>query len=282
MSTELNDLFEQFIRERKYLHNLTEGTLAHYREVYRFFTDVGFDGSKKSLQESIIKFRERGTSVGAINTYARGLNVFLKWLHKEHGWDDLSLQKLRVEKRIFRSLTDEQLKTIISYKPKSFSQLRVWTLTMVALDTGARVNELLTLERKKVDFDNLLITVIGKGNKERMIPFSYELRKVFWKFMRSHSFELVFGTRQGALANYDNLLRDFYVMERKLGIKTDGAFHSLRRTFATNYIRHGGNPLVLQRLLGHSTLTQTSAYVKLVTDDLQVEQHRTSLLNRLR
>jgi integrase/recombinase XerD len=278
----MDELFSLFIKEKRYLSNLAEGTLNYYREVYQFFKAVGFDGSKESLQNSIIAFRERGTSTGAVNTYIRGINVFLNWLHKEHGHPALALKRLKVEQRIFRSLTDEQLRAIISYKPKSVSQKRVHKLSLLLIDTGLRVSEALGLERSHINFDDLLLTVRGKGNKYRMVPFSYEVRKVLYKFLSKHKFELVFSTGQGSKVNYDNVLRDFYVMERKLGIKTDGAFHSLRRTFATNYIRHGGNPLVLQRLLGHSTLTMTAQYVKLVTDDLQVEQHRTSLLNRLK
>jgi integrase/recombinase XerD len=150
------------------------------------------------------------------------------------------------------------------------------------IDTGLRINECLTLERSKIDFDNLLLSVIGKGNKERIVPFSYELRKVLFKYAALHRFELMFCTKNGCKVSYDNILRDFYLLFGKLEIKPDGAFHSFRRTFATNYVRNGGNPLVLQRLLGHTTLQQTNVYIKLITEDLQKEQHRTSLLNRLK
>jgi integrase/recombinase XerD len=278
----MEHLFEQFIKERKFLRNLSEGTLAYYREVYEFFKAVGFDGSKQSLQSAVIRMRERGTSTGAVNTYIRGLNVFLNWLHKEHDYPNLSLEKLRVEQRIFRSLSDTELRAIISYKPQKFTQKRVHQLCLLLIDTGMRVNEGLILERSKIDFDNLLMTIRGKGNKDRIVPFSYESRKGLFKYLSTHKNEIVFSTLRGSKVNYHNVLRDFYELEKNVGIKTDGAFHSLRRTFATNYIRQGGNPLVLQRLLGHSTLTQTAIYVRLVTDDLSGEQHRTSLLNRLR
>jgi site-specific recombinase XerD len=125
----MDELFELFIKERRYLHNLAEGTLSYYREVYNFFKAVGFDGSKESLQNSIITFRERGTSTGAVNTYIRGINVFLNWLHKEHSHPALALKRLKVEQRIFRSLSDQQLRAIISYKPKSVSQRRVHNLS---------------------------------------------------------------------------------------------------------------------------------------------------------
>jgi integrase/recombinase XerD len=278
----MDELFNQFINERRYLRNLSEGTLHYYREVYEFFKAKGFDGSKQSLQAAVISFREKGTSIGAINTYIRGINVFLNWLHTEHGHENLSLKKLRVEQRLFRSLTDAELRAVISYKPKTFCQKRIHALCLLLIDTGLRVNEGLTLQRSKINFDDLLLSVRGKGNKDRIVPFSYEIRKVLYQYTRSHKHELVFCTQRGTKSKYSNVLRNFYEMEEKLGIKTDGAFHSLRRTFATNYIRQGGNPLVLQRLLGHTTLQQTSVYVKLVTDDLQGEQHRTSILNRLR
>ena len=278
----MDTLFEQFIRERTYLRNLSAGTLHYYREVYQFFKDVGFDGTKQSLLDAVVAFKERGTSTGAINTYIRGLNVFLKWLSVEHGYPNLSLPKLRGEQRIFRSLSDAELRLIISFKPKTRSMKRVHQLALLAIDTGIRVNEGITLERSKVDFDNLLISVKGKGNKHRIVPFSFELRKSLFKYVNSHSHNLVFCTSDGRLLNYDNILRDFYLMESKIGIKTDGAFHALRRTYSTQFIRQGGNPLMLMRLLGHSTLTMTAQYVKLVTEDLQAEQHRTSILNRLR
>jgi len=63
--------------------------------MYNLFNQVGaFEPlSKQSLQESLIKFRERGVSPGGINTYIRGVNTFLNWLHAEHGFDNFSLKK---------------------------------------------------------------------------------------------------------------------------------------------------------------------------------------------
>lgn len=276
-------LFEQFIRERKYFRNLAETTLYFYRETFKQFKMLGtFENlSKQSLQEAIIKFRERDTSIGAINTYIRGINVFLNWLHQEHGYENFSLKLLKCEKRIFRVLSENELKIIVRFKPHTFTEKRLKAILLVMIDTGIRINEAINIDKHKIDFENLLLSVMGKGNKERIIPFSYELRKVLFKYSATHPFELLFCTKSGCKVSYDNILRDFYILVRKLGIEPDGAFHIFRRTFATNYVRKGGNPLVLQRLLGHTTLQQTNAYIKLVTEDLQKEQHRTSLLNQL-
>jgi integrase/recombinase XerD len=280
----MDNLFTQFINERRYFRNLSEKTLKFYSETYHYFNQVGaFQNlSKQSLQNAVIVFRERGATTGGINAYIRGINVFLKWLHDEHSYENFSLKKIKGHQPVLRSLTDDELKAIVRFKPKTFSQKRLYTALLLMIDTGLRVNEVLTLKRENVDFDNLLLSVTGKGNKERIVPFSYALRKVLFKFIENQKFELLFCTDTGCKVRYRNFLRDFNDLMKKLKIEPDGAFHTFRRTFATNYIRSGGNALVLQRLLGHSTLQQSTAYVKLVTDDLQKEQHRTSLLNRLR
>jgi integrase/recombinase XerD len=280
----MDNLFEEFINERKYFRNLSERTLRFYKETYHYFNQVGtFENlSKQSLQKAIVIFRERGATVGGINAYIRGVNTFLKWLSEEHGYENLSLKKLKGNHRILRSLTDAELKAIVRHKPKTISEKRLHVVLLLMIETGLRINEALTLQKHKIDFENLLLAVIGKGNKERIVPFSYELRKILFKYSATHNFDLLFSTNNGCKIAYRNIHRDFNRLAKKLKIETDGAFHGFRRTFATNYIRNGGNALVLQRLLGHTSLQQTTSYVRLVTEDLQKEQHRTSLLNRLR
>jgi len=93
-----------------------------------------------------------------------------------------------------------------------------------ALDTGCRIDEMLTLERGSVDFDNMLVTVIGKGDKERIIPISIEGRKQLFKFLKSHDFSYVFPTRHGDKITYktclDQLKEKFWYDACWLGAKT--------------------------------------------------------------
>jgi integrase/recombinase XerD len=281
----MKELFEEFIRERRYLRNLSEKTLTFYREVYSVFDKEGaWDNlSKQSLLSAIVAFRERGVKVGAVNSYIRGASTFLVWLAENGHIEPIKLKKLREEQKVLRSLTEAELKAIYSFKPKYLSEKRVHTILLMMMDTGVRINEALTLKRSNIDFDNLLMLVYGKGNKERIIPFSYELRKILYRHIKTHRFELVFANRDGGKLRYDNVRRDLNLLKERLKITdTGGAFHPFRRTFSTNFIKQKGNPLVLQRLLGHTTLQQTNQYVKMVVEDLQEEQQRTSLLSKLR
>jgi integrase/recombinase XerD len=284
----MDALFELFLREKRYVKNVSEHTLEFYRYAYKALKgNLGpvalADLGKPHLINFVATMRERGLSANTSDAYIRGINPFLTWLFENgHTTQHLKIPRIKIEQRVMRSLTETQLRAIVSYKPQDDVERRVHSLVLLLLDTGLRIEEALTIERSKVDFDNLLISVIGKGNKERVVPFSYELRKVLYRELKKHKFELVFCNRYGGRLLYDNMRRDFNKLMTKLGIKTDSAFHSIRRTFATNYVKQGGNPLVLQRLLGHTTLAMTNKYVKLVTEDLSKEQHRTSILSRLR
>lgn len=235
------------------------------------------------MKDFIIGLQKSGVSVCTINCYARSFNSYLTWLYKErYVSEPLRLALLREQKRVFKSLTDQQLRAILSFKPRTFGEHRFHTLLYLCLDTGLRIEEAITIERTKVDMDNLLITVTGKGNKQRVIPISLELRKILFKLLQRHPFGLVFCTKHGGKLRYDNLRRDWVQLMTRLGIETDGAFHSLRRTFATNFAREGGNLFALQRMLGHASIQTTQRYVGLSTEDLRLSHAKTSLLNRLR
>jgi integrase len=139
---------------------------------------------------------------------------------------------------------DGVLRRILSYRPKTFIQWRVHAVACTILDTGCRIDELLTARIIDFDFDNMLLTVVGKGRKQRKVPFSIELRKLLFRFgqikertgVRS---DLMFPARDGGKWEHRNARRSYYCLLKNLGLPQTG-FHLLRHTFATQYLRHGG------------------------------------------
>jgi integrase/recombinase XerD len=110
----------------------------------------------------------------------------------------------------------------------------------------------------------------------RTVPISLELRRVLFRWLAKQSCDLVFGTRKGTTER--NALRDFNRMGSAAGVRVRFSFHTMRHTFAVNYIRNGGDVFRLQRVLGHATLDMTRRYVNLQTSDLQAVHDRLSLL----
>jgi integrase/recombinase XerD len=156
---------------------------------------------------------------------------------------------------------------------------------MLLLDTGLRIEEALSLQHEDMDLDNCLIRVHGKGQKQRQVPFSMELRRILWKYIHAvaqHPQAFLFSTRVGGKLSQRNMLRYFKLLGQKLHI--DGvrfSFHTLRHTMAVNYIRNGGDVFRLQRILGHATLEMTRRYVNLQTADLREVHNKLSLLAKI-
>ena len=93
--------------------------------------------------------------------------------------------------------------------------------------------------------------------------------------------ELVFPSREGTPWDQRNSLRGLHILQEKLGLPTFG-WHRLRHTFATNYLRQGGDIVRLSMVLGHTQITTTQRYLHLLTEDLSASHQKVSILSRLR
>ena len=181
------------------------------------------------------------------------------------------------------TLTPDQIKRLIAYKPKGVNQTRTHTAALLILDGGYRISELLGLPFDLCDFENLVVKVRGKGGKYRLVPLSIEMRKTLYRYASKHSApEIdVWKTRNGTSVTVRNFERDLKVIGRQVGI-TGVRFspHTLRHTFAVSYLRNGGNLYYLSRLLGHSSVKTTEVYLHSVgVDELAAVHNRFSPLS---
>jgi site-specific recombinase XerD len=93
--------------------------------------------------------------------------------------------------------------------------------------------------------------------------------------------DLMFPAREGGRWDQRNALRSLYCLLKRLGVPRSG-FHRLRHTFATQYLRNGGDVVRLSIILGHSEVSTTMKYLHLLTEDLRRPHQSLSILNRLR
>ncbi len=188
--------------------------------------------------------------------------------------------RLKEQQKILNTFTGEHLRRLVGCKPRTWGEHRTLSLVLLLLDSGLRIEEALGLRHEDVDLDSLLIRVLGKGGKHRQVPMSIELRRVLFRWMSKTEQTFVFGTRQGTRQRQRNALREFKALGLRLGIAgVRVSFHTLRHTFAVNYLRAGGNVFYLQRILGHSTLEMTNHYVRsLGVEDLLAVHSRLSVL----
>jgi integrase/recombinase XerD len=184
------------------------------------------------------------------------------------------------------TFTDLQIKRMVAWKPKvrNYHHRRLHLFVLFLLDTGARSAEVLGLRPKDINLDNLLVTLDGKGRKQRVVPFSFELRKALYRYLKEFGCKpdaLLFACGTGTRWSRRNALREVRQLCRDLGFEPPArTVHAFRHTFAVNYLRREGSVFHLQKVLGHTSLEMTRRYTNLVTTDLQAVHERVSLLSK--
>lgn len=277
---------EQFIRERQYLQNATPKTIESYRYCLPFLPNE--NPTQAELSEMVLGMRQKGRKETGCNLIIRTINGYLHWASGREGrcgpgCNHPKAKKLKEAQVVMPTFTSAQIKALIRYKPRTLFDKRLHLLILFLLDTGCRISEALTLHVSDVDLDNLLVKLNGKGRKQRVVPFSMELRARLFKTIKDiQPGALLLGTGNGTVMLKSNALRYVKRLCRDLGFEPPArTLHSFRHTFALNYLRRGGSTFHLQKSLGHSTLDMTRRYANLTTDDLTAVHQRVSLLHML-
>jgi integrase/recombinase XerD len=281
--------FQQFIRERQYLANVTPATVEWYENSLKWLPSES--PTQEQLKDAVMRMREKGLKATGCNCAIRAINAYLHWsvIGSEKkcgpGCQHLRVPKIKEPDLVLPTFNPSQVKRIVKWKPKGFGQRRLHLLTLILLDTGCRITEALTLRVGDIDLENLLLTLDGKGRKQRIVPFSFELRRIMFRFISEFSRKpesLLLASRNETQLGRRVMLRDVKRLCKRLGFAPPArTLHAFRHTFAVNYLRRGGSVFHLQKVLGHSTLEMTRRYANLVTADLQAVHERVTLLSHI-
>lgn len=150
-------------------------------------------------------------------------------------------------------------------------------IILLLLDTGIRAQELTTIRFRDIDMRNTRLRVLGKGTKERTIPFSARTGNAIWKYVSmdrkdARIDEFLFVTRRGNPFDDDRLGKIIAHIGKRAGVNNAHP-HRFRHTFAINYLRNGGDPYTLQILLGHASMETVKIYLRISKQDLDA-RHR--------
>jgi integrase/recombinase XerD len=208
--------------------------------------------------------------------YARSVNSFLTWANAE----GLLPERLRIRllpdpPKPLTPISDTEIRRLVTFRPDGRLQVRTWTLVVLLLDTGLRIDEALRLDRSSVDLHNCMIRVRGKGNRERLVPMSLECRKRLYLLLKGTKADPVFPTFSGLALTSRNAYRDIKTVCAAAGVKGSHIHpHAFRHCFAVTYIRRGGDIYRLSRLLGHASITTTQRYLRSMGFDAISEGHQ--------
>ncbi len=171
--------FSQFIRERQYLHNVSPATLEWYKHSLKWLPTES--PSQIELQDAVLRMREKLLKATGCNSAIRAINAYLKWSESP-----LKIPQMKGPQIVLPTFTAAQISLRVSWKSRSFCQRRLHLLVLILLDTGCRITEALPLRMSEIDFDHMLVTLDGKGRKQRVVPFSFELRKALFRFITEY------------------------------------------------------------------------------------------------
>ena len=164
----------------------------------------------------------------------------------------------------------------------NFIGLRDRAMIELMYATGVRISELINLEYSNIDLNRSLIKVMGKGGKERMIPFGDDA--LTWlinyiEFRRKNNLSLnsrdFFISQQGKKITRQAFWHRIKIYLKVSGLSMDVSPHTLRHAFATHLLNNGADLRSVQMLLGHSDLSTTQIYTHIAKQRLSdmVKQH---------
>ncbi len=262
------------------LRNLSPKTIKCYEERLKYFARYlesqppNPDLVSRTDIRSYILSLKGNVSDETVNGRIRVYRRFFNYLIEDGLWTKDNPMKgirlLKTAKKIKTVVEPEQIKAIIQKaNRRTFESVRNRLIITLFWDCMLRNKELRGLKLSDIDLQGRIIKVFGKGRKERMVPVGISTVKLLHKFLHLWRKKLpgdtLISLRNGEPLSERHCHKTVQRMGETVGIKLHP--HLIRHSAATWYIRQGGSPVVLQAILGHSSLAVTQRYVHLTVQD---------------
>lgn len=239
------------------------------------------DATREDLLAILAGEFKLGKSPRSISRYLSAYRQFYRWLVREGkiASDPVALiESPKTGRGLPKALTEAQVESLLA-APDTGTPLGLRDRAMLELmyATGLRVSELVGLELTNINLNQGVVRVIGKGQKERLVPIGDEAHETLEAYLSCGRPELLKGVQTDSV----------FVTTRKAGM-TRQAFwymvgryadscdisrkispHMLRHSFATHLLNHGADLRVVQLLLGHSDLSTTQIYTHIAREGLK-------------
>ena len=224
-----------------------------------------------------------GLSPQSIHGYVRALRAFASWLQEEGYTQDnifRSIKPPKVPQILIQPLTEDEIRRVLAAIPPHTPEgVRNYAITLLFLDSGIRLRELLNLKISDIDFAVGQFKVLGKGAKERIVPMGMTARRAVIRYLEHFRPQPVnpqesklFLTVAGDPITVESVEQMIRRLAKRSGVPRLHP-HLLRHSFAVRYLVNGGDVFTLQKILGHTTLEMTRKYVTLASGDVK-EKHR--------
>lgn len=276
---------ESFLQMMAAEKGAAQNSIAAYeRDLHQFLEFTGDNFDKQKIEEFMEDLANRGFSPKTSARKLSAIKEFCKFLYSEKIISDNPAQNIltpKQEKPLPKFLTAEEIEALIQTATESddIRIQRIAVMIELMYASGMRVSELVALPENAINYKKNLVTILGKGSKERIVPLAlravktiekyYDLRQNFikknsnspWLFPSIYSVD-------------GHLTRDaFYKDIKKLAVKC-GIYpskvspHVLRHSFATHLLNNNAGLRSVQKMLGHENITTTEIYTHITDQKL--------------
>lgn len=264
---------------------------AYVRDVHQFSLFLADHEIEKAPHEITHEHVEGFLQwIGSMDLSARtqarmisGLRAFYRYLHVEDLMQTDPMELIegpRLDRKLPEVLSYEEIDRMVSAIDLSHPQgTRNRAIIETLYACGLRVSELINLKRSNLYMDVGILKVIGKGNKERLVPIGSEAlkhirlyvqgdRRAAMNIQKGHE-DILFLNRRGAALSRVMIFMLVRELARKAGIDKTVSPHTFRHSFATHLVEGGADLRAVQEMLGHASITTTEIYTHLNADYLR-------------
>ncbi|MER2115623.1 tyrosine recombinase XerC [Solibacillus isronensis] len=289
MDENLQNQLDQFIRYVQLEKNFSLHTVREYTsDLEEFFAFLHAEGIQKITEVEYIHARLYVTKLydeqkarTSISRKISSIRSFFRFLNREQNIDDAPFRSLyhpKKEERLPSFFYEEELKELFEKNEGDEPiQIRNMALLELLYATGMRVSECVSLELTDIDFHYNIVRVMGKGRKERIIPFGQYAHDALIRYidqvrptlMKKENHQKVFVNMRGGELTARGVRYILSEMIDNASMHTKIYPHMLRHTFATHLLNNGADMRTVQELLGHANLSSTQIYTHVTKEALR-------------
>lgn len=278
---DLKDFKSYLLFERGLSENTVKGYLRDLKGFYDYIDHDVKCFDLEHVEAYFCKLKDNGYKSTSIRRKIISLRQYNEFLMRTKNMpnimDQYELPKTRKKLPNVLSL-EEIIKVITSIDDTDPIGKRNKSMILLLINTGMRVSELVHLKLNDINQTALNVRVIGKGNKERIVPLDLETCRYVYSYMQNdrsffdkHSSQWLFMLHDGRCMTRENFYNILQKVVKESGVRDHFTPHMLRHTFATTLLENHADLRSIQEMLGHQDISTTTIYThvthKQILDD---------------
>ena len=269
--------FIEYLKLEKNYSKLTVQAYHNDIETFKDFVQSEFnitlhEVSYSQIRHWIVNMVEAGLSNRSINRKLSTLNTYYRFLMKVEALNENPMSKhraLKTSKKVQVPFSEQEIENVLKNFDfyNSFEDIRDKLIIELFYSTGIRRIELVALKLSNIDLANSTLKVLGKRNKERVVPLLSSVKKTLKHYIEARN-DMVyikdtdhfFLTKKGVKIYETLVYRIINSYFSKVSTKVKTSPHILRHSFATHLLNQGADINAVKELLGHTSLAATQVY----------------------